>query len=149
MDKISWRKHEGERKWKSLSRVWLFATHGLYCPWNSPGQNTRVGSSSFLQNIFPTQGSNPGLLHCRQILYKLSHQESPEEGISKQKENLGSWIRRINSIKMSMLLKVIFRFNAIPIKIRKTFFTDIKKNSLKIQVELQKTPNSQSYLEQK
>ena len=48
-----------------------------------------------------------------------------------------------------MLLKVIFRFNAIPIKIRKTFFTDIKKNSLKIQVELQKTPNSQSYLEQK
>ena len=51
--------------------------HGLYSPWNSLGQNTGVGSLSFLQGIFPTQGSNPGLLHCRQILYQLSHQESP------------------------------------------------------------------------
>ena len=42
--------------------------HGLYSPWNSLGQNTRVGSLSFLQEIFPTQGSNPGLVHCRQIL---------------------------------------------------------------------------------
>ena len=47
--------------------------HGLYRPWNSPGQNTRVGSLSLLQGIFPTQGSNPGLLHCRWILYQLSH----------------------------------------------------------------------------
>ena len=39
--------------------------HGLYSPWNSPGQNTGVGSLSFLQRIFPTQGSNPGLPHCR------------------------------------------------------------------------------------
>ena len=44
--------------------------HGLYSPWNSPGQNTGVGSLSFLQGIFPTQGSNPGLPHCRQILYQ-------------------------------------------------------------------------------
>ena len=51
--------------------------HGLYSPWNSPGQNTRVGSSSLLQDIFPTQGSNPGLLHCGRILYGLSHQGSP------------------------------------------------------------------------
>ena len=41
----------------------------IYSPWNSPGQNTGVGSQSRLQGIFPTQGSNPGLLHCRQILY--------------------------------------------------------------------------------
>ena len=41
--------------------------------WNSPGQNTGVGSLSLLQGIFPTQGSNPGLPHCRQILYQLSH----------------------------------------------------------------------------
>ena len=51
--------------------------HGLYSPWNSPGQNTGVGSHSILQGIFPTQGSNPGLPDCRSILYQLSHQESP------------------------------------------------------------------------
>ena len=45
-----------------------------YLVWNSPGQNTGVGSSSFLQGIFPTQGSNPGLLHCRRFLYQLSYQ---------------------------------------------------------------------------
>ena len=46
-------------------------------PWSSPGQNTGVGSLSFLQGIFPTQGSNTGPLHCRQILYQLSYQRSP------------------------------------------------------------------------
>ena len=51
--------------------------HGLYCHWNSPGQNTGVGSLSLLQGIFPTQGSNPGLPHCRRILYQLSHKGSP------------------------------------------------------------------------
>ena len=51
--------------------------HGLYSPWNSPGQNTGVGSLSRLQGIVPTQVSNPGLLHCRQILYQLSHKRSP------------------------------------------------------------------------
>ena len=53
--------------------------HGLYSPWNSPGQNTGVSSLSLLQRIFPTQGSNPGLPHCRQILYQLSHQGSPKK----------------------------------------------------------------------
>ena len=51
--------------------------HGLYSPWNSPGQNTGVGSLSLLQEIFPTQGSNPVLPHCRWILYQLSHEGSP------------------------------------------------------------------------
>ena len=51
--------------------------HGLYSPWNSPGQNTRVDSLSLLQGIFPTQGSNPGLPHCRGILCQLSHKGSP------------------------------------------------------------------------
>ena len=46
--------------------------HGLYSPWNSPGQNTGVGSHS-LQGIFPTQGWNPGPPHCRRILYYPSH----------------------------------------------------------------------------
>ena len=51
--------------------------HGLYSPWNSPGQNTGVGSRSLLQGIFSTQESNPGLLYCRRILYQLSRQGSP------------------------------------------------------------------------
>ena len=51
--------------------------HGLYSPWNSPGQNTGVGSLSLLQGIFPTEGLNSGLPHCRQILYQLSHKGSP------------------------------------------------------------------------
>ena len=51
--------------------------HGLYSPWNSPGQNTGVGSLSLLQGIFPTQGSNPGFPHCGWILYQLSHKGSP------------------------------------------------------------------------
>ena len=74
-------------KWKwtceSLSCVWLFVT-----PWtvsqpgssvhgDSPGKNTRVGCTSLLQEIFLTQGLNPNLLHCRQILYHLSHQGGP------------------------------------------------------------------------
>ena len=48
--------------------------HGLYSTWNSPGQNTGVGSLSLLQGIFPTQELNPHLPYCRQILYHLSHQ---------------------------------------------------------------------------
>ena len=49
----------------------------LYSPWNSPGQNTTVGSPSLLQEIFPTQGLNPALPQCRRILYQLSHKGSP------------------------------------------------------------------------
>ena len=64
-------------KWKSLSRVQLFAVPWSG-PWNSLGQNTGVGSFSLLQGIFPTQGLNPGLLHYRQILYQLSHREAQE-----------------------------------------------------------------------
>ena len=48
----------------------------IYSPWNSPGQDTGVGSLSLLQGIFPIQGLNPGLPHCGQILYQLSHQGS-------------------------------------------------------------------------
>ena len=51
--------------------------HGLYNPWNSPGQNTGVGSLSLLQGIFLTQESTGSLLHCRQILYQLNYEGSP------------------------------------------------------------------------
>ena len=47
----------------------------LLCPWDSPGKNTGVGHHFLLHRISPTQGSNPGLLHCRQILYYLSYWE--------------------------------------------------------------------------
>ena len=47
-----------------------------YNPWNSPGQNTRVGSLSLLQGIFPAQGQKPSLPPCSQILYQLSHKGS-------------------------------------------------------------------------
>ena len=56
------------------SGLWLSR---LLCPWDSPGKNTGVGSHPLLQGISPTRESNPGLLHCRQILYHLSHQGSP------------------------------------------------------------------------
>ena len=56
-------------------------SHGLYSPWNSPGQNTEVESLSLLQGIFPAQRSNPGLPHCRWILYQLSHRGSPRMGL--------------------------------------------------------------------
>ena len=67
-------------EWVSESHsVMLYSLwpHGLYSPWNSPGQNAGVGSCSLLQGIFPTQGSNPGLQHCRWILYQLSHKGNP------------------------------------------------------------------------
>ena len=80
--------------------------HGLWparllCPWNSPGKNTGVGHPSLLQRIFPTQGLNLDLLHCRQILYCLSHHElnfilqmkwRPSE-ISSQPVSIGSRIK--------------------------------------------------------
>ena len=66
-------------KWKFLSHVQLFATPWTvacqeFYPWNSPGQNTGVGSLSLLHWVFPTQELNRGLLYCRWILYQLNYQ---------------------------------------------------------------------------
>ena len=69
---------------ESVSR--LVVSSSFATPWtvarqaplqDSPGKNTGVGSHSLLQGVFPTQGSNPSLLHCRKILYHLSHKGSP------------------------------------------------------------------------
>ena len=49
----------------------------LLCPWDSPGKNTRGVVMPSSRGIFPIQGSNPGLLHCRWVLYRLSHQGNP------------------------------------------------------------------------
>ena len=64
--------------------------HGLYSPWNSPGQNTGVDSLSLLQGIFPTQGSNPGLPHYKQISLPPELQEKPMD------VTVGSY-RRLNT----------------------------------------------------
>ena len=66
------RRGSGWRSW-GRSCLRLFTTD----PWNSPGKNTEVGCQSLPQGIFLTQGSNLGLLHCRQILYHLSHKRNP------------------------------------------------------------------------
>ena len=65
------------RVMKVLVAVSWDAIDGLLCPWNSLGKNTGVGRHSPLQGIFLIQGSNSGLLHCRQTLHRLSHQRSP------------------------------------------------------------------------
>jgi len=62
--------------------------------------NTGVGSLSLLQGIFPTHGLNPGLLHCRQILYQLSHQESP------------SMAKMIIKTRQNCVLKFLLNFRA-------------------------------------
>ena len=72
MSSIEW--SESESRSVVSESLW---PHGLYSPWNSPGQNTAEGSLFLLEGIFPTQGWNPGLPHCRQILYQLSHKASP------------------------------------------------------------------------
>ena len=61
---------------KTLQPHGLYPTRLLY-PWDSPGKNTGVSCRFFLQGIFLTLESNPGLLHCRQILYPLSYTGSP------------------------------------------------------------------------
>ena len=67
-------------KWSEVKVAQLCPTlcDPMDCPWNSPGQNTGMGSLSLLQGIFPTQWSNPSLSHCRWILYQLSHKGSPK-----------------------------------------------------------------------
>ena len=73
--------------WDKVKVAWSYLT--VYDPmnrgtWNSPGQNTGVGSLSLLRGIVPTQGSNQGLPYCRQIIYQLSHKGSPRilEGVA-------------------------------------------------------------------
>ena len=76
----TWEFHDKRELHESESRSVVLDSlqpHGLQSPWNSPDQNTAVGSHSLLQGIFAAQGSNQGLQHCKWILYQLSHQGSP------------------------------------------------------------------------
>ena len=76
--------------------------HGLYSPWNSPGQNTEVGSLSLLQQIFLIQESNQGLLHCREILYQLCYQNE-----------LVNFGKKTNNIMLQHKLEKYFKRNLI------------------------------------
>ena len=67
-----------------FSGVRFFATLWIGNSWDSPGKNTGVGRHFLFQGIFPNQGSNPGLSHCRQILYYLSHRKALLRRISWQ-----------------------------------------------------------------
>ena len=92
--------YQGSLKFESESESPLVRSdslwpHELYSPWNSLGQNTGVGTLSLLQGIFTTQGSNPGLLHFRRILYQLSHKGSPRilEWVTYPFSSRSSWPR--------------------------------------------------------
>ena len=87
--------------------------HGLYSPWNSPGQNTGVGSLSLLQGIFQTQGLNPGLLHCRWILYQQSHKGSPSRKITGNMELRDEHWWRGKQEKVSPRLFITFWWEAL------------------------------------
>ena len=69
--------------------------HGLYSPWNSPGQNTGAGSFPLLQEMFLTQGSNPGLMHSWKIFYQQNQQGSPRilEWVAYPFSSRSSWPR--------------------------------------------------------
>ena len=128
---------------------------GLYSPWNSPGQNTGVGRLSLLPGIFPTQGSNPGLPHCRQILYQLSHKgtqeywswqpipssaDLPDPGIE-----LGSPVLQADSLPAELSGKPVvvingFKSNQAPIKINKLIF--FKSSSFPHRIKLRVFPKS-------
>ena len=78
----AWPKRQSEVKWSESCSVMSnslrpYELHRLCSPWDFLGQNTGVGSFSLFQGIFPTQGLNPGLPHCKWILYQLRHKGSP------------------------------------------------------------------------
>ena len=83
---------------------------GLLRPWDSLGKSTGVGCCFLLQEIYPTQGSNPGFPHCRQTLYHLSHQGSSSREVEKWKQKgrgfiLHSWFSGPQPVSVPHLLQ--------------------------------------------
>ena len=89
--------------------------HGPYSPWNSPGQNTGVGSLSLLQGIFPNQRLNPSLPHCRLILYQVSYQFSSVQSLRHGRLFATPWTVASLSITNSQsLLKLMSNESVMP-----------------------------------
>ena len=114
----------------------------LLCPWDFPGKSTVAGCHFLLQGIFPTQGLSHVSCTRRQILYHWATREAHktllkeiQNDINKWKHISCSWIGR-QSIKMSILVKVIYRFSATLTKILKTIFSEIEKSILKFKWNL-------------
>ena len=92
---------------------------GLYSLWNSPGQNPREGGLSLFQGIFPTQGLNPGLLHCGRILYQLSHKGNTVPNWVRNKTFL-KYNHRYQYIIPRELIILVFSFQALFLNIKFT-----------------------------
>ena len=77
----------------------------LLCPWDFPGKNTGVDCHSLFQRIFPTQGLNSGLLHCRQILYYLSYREvSPKDCCHNNSEFKNKYVTKTSNVEKNLSL---------------------------------------------
>ena len=102
---------------------------------DSLGKNTRVGCHALLQGIYSTQGSNPGLPHCRWILYHLSHQGSP--------------VGRLNIIKMSVLPSIILQSHCISNQNPSNLFCGYGPTDSKVYMEKQKPRTANTILKEK
>ena len=102
----------------SLQPCGLLALQAV-CPWNCPGKNTGVDCHFLLQEIFPTQGSNLGLLNCRRIFYHLSQPGKPKVDCAHSTHKSGSWFISLNSStsKWSINPAQIRRFKVIQLTV--------------------------------
>ena len=118
-----------------FSSVWLFATlwtiaARLLCPWDSLGKNTGVGCHALLQGIFPTQRSNPWLLHCRQILYCWATREALTKVIclmldSNHMDGPGCLYTTVNQCQLNNKYCITFHVDNIQVKV---FYLDYLTN---------------------